>query len=52
MEAGELILKAIQSVGFPIVVAVWLLYRTDNILRSLATAIAELSVTIKSLRKE
>ena len=42
----DLISRFIGNLGFPIFVAVWLLLRTDKLLRSLVDAIHELTAKI------
>lgn len=38
----------IKDVGFPIGVAIYLLYRFDGLLRDLTKAVSELKVTVES----
>lgn len=38
----DLVSRVIGSLGFPIFVAVWLLFRTDKLLRELTTALEDL----------
>lgn len=45
-QAVDLISRFISNLGFPIFVAVWLLMRTDKLLRSLVDAINELTSKI------
>ena len=42
----NLITNFVSSVGFPIFVAVWLLVRTDPLLRELTTTIRELIIRL------
>jgi hypothetical protein len=44
--AVDLITRFIANLGFPIFVAVWLLIRTDRLLRSLTSAINQLADAI------
>lgn len=46
----EALRRLITETGFPVVVGLWLLYRTDNIIRAHTQAIQELTIAIKEWR--
>ena len=48
MSVVDIIIKVISQLGFPIFVAVWLLIRTDRILRDLKDAVNALCDCIKN----
>lgn len=49
-ETVDLITKVVSSVGFPIAVAVWLLVRTDALLREVRDAVRDLTTALKGLK--
>ena len=45
----DLVIKVISTLGFPIFVAVWLLIRTDNLIKTLTVAVESLKDEIGKL---
>lgn len=52
MDDFSSIAPLIGNLGFPIFVAVWLLWRSDRILRELTLAVRELTATVKDFHTE
>lgn len=51
MEYIDVVTRFIQNLGFPIFVAVWLLYRSDKIIKANTVAILKLTEVVRNLYK-
>lgn len=45
------LLKGVSQFGFPVVVALWLLFRTDTYVRDMTIAVRELTEVIRASKK-